>query len=187
MFVRFYQHRELKGSTLLGPNDSVRFVRWPAQADLRNHCRKEGIPCLLIVEGKAQPPVCIDSREDWVRSPISREDVEARVKALRCRADARNSPIIDSTGVLHFNDQSLILSNTQATLMEAFVARFKKVVHRSELERLLTECVSSPTRNSLDLHIMRLRRRVTLVNLRIRTAWGRGYLLEPQWGDSNDS
>jgi DNA-binding response OmpR family regulator len=169
---------------LLSSNDAVKFVRWPAQADLRTYCKEEGIPCLLIVEGKARPPLCIDAREDWVRSPISREDVEARVKALKCRVNARNNPIIDSTGVLYFNDQSLILSNTQATLMEAFVARFKEVVHRSELERVLAECLSSPTRNSLDLHIMRLRRRITMVNLHIRTVWGRGYLLEPKWDNS---
>lgn len=165
---------------MLGSDNAVKFVRWPAQADVRNHCKEEGIPCLLVVEGKARPPVCVDAREDWVRSPISREDVEARVKALRCRTDARNNPIIDSTGVLYFNDQSVILSNTQATLMETFVERFNEVVHRSVLERMLAECLSSPTRNSLDLHIMRLRRRVSLVNLRIRTAWGRGYLLEPR-------
>jgi DNA-binding response OmpR family regulator len=120
----------------------------------------------------------VDSGEDWVRSPISKEDLEARVRALSYWADARKTPILDSSGTLYFSDQSLILSNTQAVLMEVFVARFGEVVYRQELERRLAESVPSPTRNSLDLHIMRLRRRLARINLCIRTAWGRGYLLE---------
>jgi hypothetical protein len=158
----------------------VKFVRWPAQAGLRNHCRREGIPCLLVVEGGAEPPLCADPREDWVRAPISRKDLEARVTALRHRAKSRRTPVLDSSGTLYFDAQWVTISTTQTELMELFVARFESVVPRHELrQRLVRATLSNPTRNSLDLHIMRLRRRLVPVNLAIRTAWGRGYLLEP--------
>lgn len=161
-------------------NSDVKFVRWPAQADLRNHCKREGIPCLLVVEGGAEPPLCSDPREDWVRAPISRADLEARVATLRHRARSRRTPVLDSSGTLYFDAQWITISTTQTELMGLFVERFETVVPRQELrQRLVTSALSNPTRNSLDLHIMRLRRRLVSVNLAIRTAWGRGYLLEP--------
>lgn len=164
-------------------NSDVKFVRWPAQANLRNHCKREGIPCLLVVEGGAEPPLCSDPREDWVRAPISRTDLEARVAALRHRARSRRTPVLDSTGTLYFDAQWVTISTTQTELMELFVERFESVVSRQELrQRLVKSALSTPTRNSLDLHIMRLRRRLVPVNLAIRTAWGRGYLLEPLTG-----
>jgi hypothetical protein len=164
-------------------NDGVKFVRWPAEANLRNYCRREGIPCLLVVEGGAQPPVCTEIGEDWVRAPISRRDLDSRVEALLHRIDRGLVPVLDSTGTLYFNNNSLIMSETQADLMELFVVRFGAVVYRRELEERLSARVSSPTRNSLDLHIMRLRRRLASIELGIRTAWGRGYLL---WATSPD-
>jgi DNA-binding response OmpR family regulator len=157
----------------------VRFVRWPAQAELRNHCRSEGIPCLLVVEGGARPPVCSDPREDWVRAPISRPDLEARVAALRQRVHDRRNPVLDATGTLLFDARSVTVSSTHTELMALFVERFCEVVYREELIGRLAECGQRPTRNALDLHIMRLRRRVGTVGLAIRTVWGLGYLLEP--------
>jgi DNA-binding winged helix-turn-helix (wHTH) protein len=158
----------------------VKFVRWPAQANLRDLCKRQGIPCLLVVEGGAEPPLCSDPREDWVRAPISRTDLEARVAALRQRARTRRTPVLDSSGTLYFDARWVTISTTQTELMELFVEHFESVVPRHELRQcLIKSALSNPTRNSLDLHIMRLRRRLVPVNLAIRTAWGRGYLLEP--------
>ncbi|MEU9340166.1 winged helix-turn-helix domain-containing protein [Streptomyces sp. NPDC048278] len=159
--------------------DRIKFIRWPAEAGLRTVYRRQGIPCLLVVEGGALPPICTAPSEDWVRAPASREDVEARVHALRQRAYGRRTPTVDSTGVLSFGTRSLTVSSTQAELMELFIAHFEEVVYRSELEQQLARRVPAPTRNALDLHIMRLRRRIAAVGLGIGTAWGRGYLLEP--------
>ncbi|MFF8919314.1 winged helix-turn-helix domain-containing protein [Streptomyces sp. NPDC015032] len=162
-------------------NHDVKFVRWPAQASQRSYCNQQGIPCLLVVEGGATPPICSDPFEDWVRAPISRPDLDARVTVLRLRAYGRKTPVLDATGTLRFDTRSVSISTAQIALMELLVAHFGEVVHRDELrERLAERAPSSPTRNSLDLHIMRLRRRLTPVKLVIRTVWGRGYSLEPQ-------
>lgn len=162
----------------MGLNSDVVFVRWPAQIDLRNRARLCGIPRLLVVEAGAKPPVCDDPIEDWVRAPISRVDLDARVKALRSRLDNRRVPVLDPAGLLTFGANSISVSTAQADLMELFIEQFGEVVYRSELTQCLAERAPKPTRNLLDLHIMRLRRRLSPLGLVIRTAWGRGYLLE---------
>ncbi|MFC9620008.1 helix-turn-helix domain-containing protein [Streptomyces sp. NPDC056930] len=135
-----------------------------------------------MVEAGAHPPVCNDPFEDWVRAPIARADLDARVRALQNRLDSRQTPTLDSAGTLAFGPHSIIVSNVQTELMELFIEHFGEVVYRHELTQRLAERVQRPTRNSLDLHIMRLRRRLLPTDLVIRTAWGRGYVLETEVG-----
>lgn len=160
-------------------NSDVVFVRWPAQADLRVRCRKDGVPRLLVVEGAAEPPVSSDPVEDWVRPPVSRDDLEARVKALQNRFDSRRIPAVDSTGTLVFGRHSITVSTTQTELLRLLIDRFGEVVYRIEFVQCLALRTPKLNRNSLDLHIMRLRRRLLPIDLSIRTVWGRGYMLEP--------
>jgi DNA-binding response OmpR family regulator len=157
----------------------VKLVRWPAQADLRNLYLEAGVPCLLVVEGGATPPICLDAKEDWVRAPISKHDLDARLDGLRARADQDRAPRLDESGMLHYRGKSVPISVTQTDLLGLFVSRFGEVVAREALRaRLHTGDGRSGTRNSLDLHIMRLRRRIESVGLVIRTVWGYGYALE---------
>ncbi|MET8116964.1 helix-turn-helix domain-containing protein [Streptomyces prasinus] len=161
-----------------GRNSDVVFVRWPAQAALRTRCRREGTPRLLVVEAGAQPPISNDPVEDWVRPPVSRDDLEARVAVLQNRFDSNRVPTIDSTGTLNFGRHSLTVSTTQAELMRLLIDRYGDVVHRTEFGQCSALRTLTLNRNSLDLHIMRLRRRLLPVHLSIRTVWGRGYMLE---------
>ncbi|WP_428966938.1 winged helix-turn-helix domain-containing protein [Micromonospora fluostatini] len=156
----------------------VMFVRWPAQSDLRNQARRDGVPRLLVVEAGAEPPICDDPIEDWVRAPISRVDLNARVITLKNRLVSRRLPVLDSAGKLSMGAASITISSAQAVLMEMLIEQFGDVVYREELTQRLSDRVVRPTRNLLDLHIMRLRRRLLPLGLVIRTAWGRGYLLE---------
>jgi DNA-binding winged helix-turn-helix (wHTH) protein len=161
-----------------GRNSDVVFVRWPAQADLRTRCLKEGVPRLLVVEAGAQPPISNDPVEDWVRPPVSRDDLEARVKALQNRFNSCRVPTLDSTGTLSFGHHSITISTTQAEVMRLLIDRFREVVYRSEFVQCPAMRTPTLNRNSLDLHIMRLRRRLLPLDLSIRTLWGRGYMLE---------
>jgi DNA-binding response OmpR family regulator len=157
---------------------TVKFVRWPAEAERRHYWKRRGVPCLLVVEAGAQPPISTDTNEDWIRAPISRTDLEVRVRALRQRNSNLHLPVLDPTGTLSFESRSVILSTTQTELMEPLVKQFGEVVYREELQERLSSRATRPTRNSLDLHILRLRRRLGSIGLIIRTAWGRGYLLD---------
>ncbi|SBU91129.1 Response regulators consisting of a CheY-like receiver domain and a winged-helix DNA-binding domain [Streptomyces sp. Ncost-T6T-1] len=167
---------------MAGTGSDVMFVRWPAETDLRNRCKRDGVPRLLVVEAGARPPVCNDPFEDWVRAPIARADLDARVRALQNRLDHRQTPTLDSAGTLTFGPHSITVSNVQTELMELFIEHYGEVVYRHELTQRLAERVQRPTRNSLDLHIMRLRRRLLPTDLVIKTAWGRGYVLETEVG-----
>lgn len=140
---------------------------------------RAGIPRLLVVEAGVKPPLCSDPREDWVRAPVSRSDLEARVAALLHRAYSRRTPTLDESGTLHYGHRSVTLSVRQTQVLELLIQRFEEVVSRQELEEHLMESSQrSLSRNALDLQIMRLRKRLDVVGLSIRTAWGRGYLLE---------
>ncbi|MBL1097917.1 winged helix-turn-helix domain-containing protein [Streptomyces coffeae] len=120
----------------------------------------------------------IDPVEDWVRPPISRDDLEARVRALQNRFNSRRIPTLDSAGNLRFGRHSITISTTQTELMKLLIERFDEVVYRNEFVHCLASRMPTLTRNSLDLHIMRLRRRLLPIDLSIRTVWGRGYMLE---------
>lgn len=166
----------LHGEMLL--SKGVKLTRWPIEADVRNDCRRAGIPRLLVVEAGKDAPVCADPTEDWIRAPASRGDVEARIQALVQRAYGQKVPSVDSTGVLCFGMNSVAISSTQVGIMELFVAHYGEVVYRAELVQQVVKATGKISRNALDLQIMRLRRRIVAVGLSIRTVWGRGYILE---------
>lgn len=160
-------------------NFEVVFIRWPAQLDLRNRCRMEGTPRLLVVEGGVEPPLSNDPLEDWVRPPVRQDDLHARIKALQNRFNSHRLPILDdASGTLSFGPHSITISSTQMDLMRLLIDRFGEVVYRKELMHCFATRMPGVTRNSLDLHIMRLRRRILPVELSIRTVWGRGYILD---------
>jgi DNA-binding response OmpR family regulator len=61
--------------------------------------------------------------------------------------------------------------------MAALLDRYGAVVSRDALARAGWPA-GAPGRNALDVHMLRLRRRVEAVGLAIRTVRSRGYLLE---------
>lgn len=162
--------------------DDVKLIRWPAEAHRREHCRSQGVPRLLVVEGGAEPPVAADVREDWVRTPLPRRDVDARVAAVRARCDAERRPHIDMNGVLHFDARSVTVSPTATDLLCCLIQQFGELVSRRELQKCLPGRERDSSRNALDLQVMRLRKRVKEVGLTITTVWGRGYLLDRTGG-----
>jgi DNA-binding winged helix-turn-helix (wHTH) protein len=137
-----------------------------------------GILRLLVVEGGAPAPISSDVREDWVRAPVTDDDLRARVATLRAKAGAYLLPQVDPNGVLRFSGRSITLSPSETDLLECLVRRFGLLVTREALRDCLPDRPGGASRNALDLHIMRLRRRIRPLGLAIRTVWGRGYLLD---------
>jgi DNA-binding winged helix-turn-helix (wHTH) protein len=95
---------------------------------------------------------------------------------LQARADVYRTPRIDADGVLQFGFGSVTVSPTETDLLRMLVDNFGVLVAREALRACLPAGCNSG-RNALDLHIMRLRRRIRPLGLCIRTAWGRGYML----------
>jgi len=156
----------------------VKLVRWPAESARRARYRAMGVLRLLVVEGGVPAPVSPDIREDWVRPPIADADLRARMATLRAKAEAHWQPEIDPDGILRFAGRATTLSPTETDVLDCLIGRFGSVVSREELGDCLPERPSGASRNALDLHIMRLRRRIQPIGLVIRTLRGRGYLLD---------
>jgi hypothetical protein len=157
----------------------VKLVRWPTESALRDRYRSGGVMRLLVVEAGVCPPVCTDAREDWVRAPIRQDDLQARIAALRARFEVDRRPAVDPHGVVRYGGRSATLSPTGTDLLERLARDFGELVDRNELLRhCLPDRDHDVSRNALDLHIMRVRRRIRPLGLAIRTVWGRGYLLE---------
>ena len=73
------------------------------------------------------------------------------------------------------------LPPVEARLSSALVERFGAVVSRDALTRAGWPS-GAPGRNALDVHMLRLRRRLQALGLVIRTVRSRGYLLEEARG-----
>jgi two-component system OmpR family response regulator len=156
----------------------VALVQWPAEQDRREELRRAGQPRLLLVE-RGAPPIPTDELEDWIRLPADDLDLRVRVEALRRRtdSDAGLVPVLDDDGVLRLGDRWVSLPPVEARLTRALLDRFGAVVSREALARSGWPG-GSPGRNALDVHVLRLRRRLSPLRLAIRTVRSRGYLLE---------
>jgi hypothetical protein len=160
----------------------VNILRWPSEEGRRELCREHGLLRLLVVERNHEPPVCADIREDWIRTPATNEDLQARIAMLRARGGVNPLPQLDQDGILRMGPLSVAVSPSEAQLIEVLIRRFGRTAAREELRACLSEDGREASRNALDLHIKRIRRRVRPLGLGIRTAWGRGYVLEVDRG-----
>lgn len=153
-------------------------LRWPDESHRREQLQRDNRPRLLLVEGEL-PPLPADDLEDWIRVPAGEDDVRLRVAGLRLRAANRQQPVplLDDDGVLRFDGLWASLPPVEARLTAALVERYGAVVARSALASAGWPS-GAPGRNALDVHMLRLRRRVTPLGLAIRTVRSRGYLLE---------
>ncbi len=154
-------------------------MRWPIEQARRKELATAGRPRLLLLEDGASPPAEADDLEDWIRVPASEADLRARVDGLRRRVEAQVQPslALDDDGVLRFGDRWVSLPPVEARLTAALLDRYGAVVSRDALAQAGWPA-GAPGRNALDVHMLRLRRRLTPLALAIRTVRSRGYLLE---------
>jgi DNA-binding response OmpR family regulator len=158
----------------------VTLVRWPAELGRRDRLADEGLPRLLLVEGGELPPVIVDIVEDWIRVPADETDIRARVATLQERYESMVkgvAPVLDDDGVIRVGAAWVSLPPVESRLTQALLDRFGGVVSRDALARSGWPD-GAPGRNALDVHVLRMRRRLAPLGLVIRTVRSRGYLLE---------
>lgn len=169
----------------------VVLVRWPEERDRREDLRRSGQPRLLLLDGGSPAPTTVDALEDWIRLPADDADVRARVQVLELRAlgqgatDGASPPTLDDDGVLRVGGQWVALPPVEGRLATALLERYGAVVSRDTLSRSGWPD-GAPGRNALDVHVLRLRRRLTPVRLVIRTVRSRGYVLEAESRPGSD-
>lgn len=157
----------------------VALVRWPDDGDRRELLVTQGVPRLLLVRDGSDPPPPPDCLEDWIRVPADEREVRDRVDYLRRRSGYHEdaAPALDEHGVLRYHGRWVSLPPVEARLMTALLERLGSVVSRDALSRAGWPG-GIAGRNALDVHVLRLRRRLEDVGLAIRTVRARGYLLE---------
>ncbi len=89
--------------------NEVKVIRWPKEKEKRALYRDLRVFRLLVVDPASPAPICTDSREDWIRAPIVRDDFNARLTSLRVKAN-NFRPHIDENQVLHFENRAVPLS-----------------------------------------------------------------------------
>jgi DNA-binding response OmpR family regulator len=112
--------------------------------------------------------------EDWIRLPADELDLQARMDTLVRRASSK--PDLDADGVLRYGTSWAALPPIEGRLTEVLLERFDKVVGRELLLRHGWPG-EEPNRNVLDVHVLRLRRRIEPLGLTIRTIRKRGYVM----------
>ncbi|NND03085.1 MAG: helix-turn-helix domain-containing protein [Acidimicrobiia bacterium] len=157
----------------------VELIHWPEQLERRNRLASRQRPRLLLVAPEAEPPRSTDLLEDWVRLPAKDRDVRARVRDLHQRVAGlvTSTPEVDGDGVLRHAGRTVALSELHRRITRVLTANMGKVVTRRELIAAGWEG-SVPERNTVDVHMARLRRRLSEVGLSVRTVRARGFILE---------
>ncbi len=153
-------------------------LKWPTERLKIDDLRDRGIPRLLLIEADEAVPTAPDCLEDWVRVPASDADLAVRRATVAARANLHSvRPTLDDDGVLRFQGSWVGLSPVERDLASPLVEKFGGVVSRGLLaDRAWPE--GMPSRNALDVHVLRLRRRLEIINLELRTIRARGYLLQ---------
>jgi DNA-binding response OmpR family regulator len=159
----------------------VEVVLWPEDATRLSELRARGTARLLVVRDGTvpDPPDCL---EDWVAAGAPESELETRRSALARRAELHGvAPLLDRDGLLRHRDHWVSLSPVEQALTASLLDRFGAVVARDTLA-LRAWPDGLPTRNALDVHVLRLRRRIAPLGLEIRTVRARGYLMQPANG-----
>jgi DNA-binding response OmpR family regulator len=157
----------------------VEMARWPEEVDRVERLRSRGVPRLLLLDTDLEPPTSTDCLEDWIRMPAAEADISARTAALRHRVERHGTlPTLDGDGILRFRDRWVGLSPVERSLAGALTERLGAVVGREPLAQRAWPG-GLPTRNALDVHMLRLRRRLEPLGLEVRTVRSRGYVLQP--------
>ncbi len=162
----------------------VEALRWPRERTRRATLRDAGRPRILLVESSANPPVCADPLEDWVYADADRLEIDVRTQSVRLRAEgalghavAPPPPALDNDGVLRVGSSWVALPPLEARLALSLLEEPGAVVSRDALTNAGWPDGTSD-RNSLDVHIMRLRRRISPLGVTLRTVRSRGYALQ---------
>lgn len=158
----------------------VALVRWPSEEARLDELRSRATPRLVLVAPHAEAFSPADDLEDWVRLPAAEVDVRTRVRTLKRRAAdaAERVPELDEGRLLRYGRWWVALAPVEARLAEALVDRFGAVVGRTDLARAGWP-EGLPSRNSLDVQLGRLRRRLDGSGLALRTVRSRGCILAP--------
>ncbi len=130
--------------------------------------------------------------DDYLIKPFNLTELEARVRALIRRGKlGSNTSLICGDLTLNVADKnayfqdknnnqttSINLSAREFALLETFMHKQNKVVSKEQLLESLCNWDSDLGDNAIEVYVHRLRKKIAIARVQIRTIRGLGYLLE---------
>jgi two-component system, OmpR family, response regulator len=123
--------------------------------------------------------------DDYLTKPFSVTEFEARVRALSRRPTlAAASIVIRGLSVdveakrVMVNDVAIDLTVREWALLELFLARPGRVLSKEQIAQQLASYEDTLTVNAIEVYVSRLRSKVEVSGVRIRTVRGFGYMWE---------
>jgi len=134
--------------------------------------------------------------DDYLPKPFNPRELLARIRSVLRRSHTNhdneasenqdkifnNFRILSQTRQLFLNNEEVVLTSGEFTLLEVFVNNPNRVLNRDSLLQLLKGYEHQPFDRSIDVRITRLRRKIEpdpASPVYIRTIWGEGYLFTP--------
>jgi two-component system OmpR family response regulator len=153
--------------------------------------RNVKVPVLILtardkVEDRVQG---LDSgADDFLAKPFDLLELEARIRALLRRGLSAGSALLqvgelclDTVGHRAIlNGEPLDLSARELSVLEVLMMRADRVVSKEVLSEQLSVLGEEMTLNAVEVYVHRLRKKIVVGNVNIRTLRGLGYLLEKQ-------
>jgi two-component system, OmpR family, response regulator len=124
--------------------------------------------------------------DDYMVKPFSLDELHARVRALIRRRNAVSSNTI-THGLLSFdleahqarvNGALLELSAREAAILEVLLLRAGRAVSKEQLMESLFTWDRDITLNAIEVYVHRLRKKLEVANVSVRTFRGLGYCIE---------
>ncbi len=152
--------------------------------------RRNPVMPVLILSGREKPEEKVTGldlgADDYLVKPFSVNELLARVRALlrRGRAVAAStvtygSLSFDTVGRTALVDGRVLpLSVHETGVLEVLLYRFGRVVSKEQLVEQLYTYDREVSHNAIEVYIHRVRRKIGGARLRLRTVYGRGYLLD---------
>ncbi len=123
--------------------------------------------------------------DDYLAKPFDLAELEARVRALIRRGVSGGSAkisfgdlVFDTTNRQCFvNDAALSLSAREVALLELLMLKATKVVSKAKILEHLCSWDEEMSENAVEVNVSRLRKKLNVFGIEIRTIRGLGYLL----------
>lgn len=158
--------------------------------------RSSGVPIIMISGQADTTDITISlhvGADDFVRKPFDPKELIARIHALLRRMRAKPSKLLENPGIVSFGDYTLdrerrtlldgaktaiSLTKTEFDLLDYLVGNPNQIISRMDLVCALGEDKAGYGDRSVDVLIMRLRRKIEInpaAPLHLQTRRGQGY------------
>ena len=134
--------------------------------------------------------------DDYLPKPFNPRELLARIRSVLRRSQTNptqefgktedinfgNYRLLSKSRQLFHNEDEVVLTSGEFTLLEAFANNPNRILNRDSLLQLLKGYEHQPFDRSIDVRITRLRRKIESDPSKptyIRTVWGEGYIFTP--------